>query len=212
MNAMLPNLQPLPDKMAHLPIDRRGYPVPWFVAMVNGEPEFRLADPEKYIRAVKEKLCWVCGGQLGRYMVFVIGPMCGINRTTSEPPCHRECALYSVQNCPFLTKPNMVRRENDLPPESGDPGGHMIKRNPGVSLVWTTESYSLFNDGHGMPLIEVGPPHHTEWFALGKPATRDQVVEAVETGLPALARLCDTAEDRAELARRKAEIEKMYPM
>src|SRR5437763_12378791 len=81
-------LTKLPDRIAALPVFR-GYPVPWFVAYPNGpegEPEFRTFDPKKWIAAVQEKRCWVCGQQLGAYLAFVLGPMCGITRTTSEPP------------------------------------------------------------------------------------------------------------------------------
>lgn len=78
------DLESLPVRMRTLPIDERGYPVPWFVAWVDGKPEFRAMDPNKFRRAIKEKLCWVCGNQLGVYMVFVAGCMCGINRTSTE--------------------------------------------------------------------------------------------------------------------------------
>jgi hypothetical protein len=97
--------------MRHLPIDERGYPVPWFVAWLpDGKPEFRAMDRTKWFRAIREKLCWVCGGKLGVNVCFVAGPMCGINRTSSEPPSHLECARYSSRNCPFLNNPRMVRR------------------------------------------------------------------------------------------------------
>jgi hypothetical protein len=34
---------------------------------------------------------------------FVVGPMCGINRNSAEPPSHKECAQWSARNCPFLS-------------------------------------------------------------------------------------------------------------
>src|SRR6266478_9619881 len=90
---MKEGLTELPRRMRSLPLDERGYPVPWFVAWVDGKPEFRASSREKFRDAVKKRLCWVCGEQLGVYMVFVAGCMCGINRTTSEPPCHLVCRL-----------------------------------------------------------------------------------------------------------------------
>jgi hypothetical protein len=51
--------------MSDLPVDERGFPVPWFVAWFDGKPEFRAMDGLKWIRAVREHLCWVCGGRLG---------------------------------------------------------------------------------------------------------------------------------------------------
>src|SRR5215831_3288717 len=107
-------LTELPRRLKALPVDARGYPVPWFVAWHDGVPDFRIADTAKWRRAVRERRCWVCGDRLGRYLAFVIGPMCGINRTTTEPPLHRECAEWSVMNCPFLVRPHAKRRENGI--------------------------------------------------------------------------------------------------
>ncbi len=180
-----PELEALPERMADLPVDKRGYPVPFFVQWINGEPEFRAMDPLKWRRAVREKLCWVCGGKLGRYKTFVLGPMCGITRTTSEPPCHKECARWSARNCPFLARPHMVRREDEVT-ATAVVAGYAIKRNPGVSLLWTTDSYSLFDDGNGRPLITVGDFDSIEWWAEGKVATRAQVQNSIAGGYPIL--------------------------
>ena len=204
------DLEPVPLRMAHLPIFR-GYPVPWFVGWVDGVPEFRAADFEKRTAAIKKHLCWVCGGSLGRYQVFVIGPMCGINRTTAEPPSHRECAVYSARNCPFLSKRQMTRRTNDLP-EVRAAAGHSFDRNPGVTLLWTTTYFSLFGDGRGGTLIEVGDPLSVEWYRQGRAATRAEVAHSVETGLPLLEKLCDgKPDDLAELNRRAKGLEALYP-
>jgi hypothetical protein len=103
--AIRPELEALPSRMKTLPVDERGYPVPWFVDWVDGKPEFRAMDGNKWESAVRYRLCWVCGGTLGVNKSFVAGPMCGINRTSAEPPCHLECATWSARNCPFLKNP-----------------------------------------------------------------------------------------------------------
>ena len=121
----------LPPRMGDLPIDpERGFPVPWFVEWIDGKPEFRVMSGAKWARAVRDKLCWVCGKQLGGYLCFVLGPMCGITRTTSEPPCHRECAQWSARFCPFLSRPHMTRRGEEQLEEMGaeSPGGFALKR------------------------------------------------------------------------------------
>lgn len=208
-NTLRPDLEPLPDRLKGLPV-HRGYPVPWFVAWIDGVPEFRAADGSKFRRAVREKLCWVCGEHLGKFVCFVAGPMCGINRTSGEPPCHLECAQWSARNCPFLSKPQMVRRENDLPEESTSRVGH-IARNPGVTLLWITKDYTLFSDGNGGALIRMGEPERVEWYALGKPATREQIEESIAGGignLEAMAREQDGAME--ELAKAKARFEESY--
>jgi hypothetical protein len=182
-----PELEALPTRMRSLPVDERGYVVPWFVDWENGKPEFRAMDPEKWVQAVRFKKCWVCGERLRRLMTFVAGPMCGINRTSSEPPCHLECAIWSARNCPFLSNPEAVRRtdetiHNDLPCI----GGMGLKRNPGVTMLWSTKDYSIFDDGKGGRLIQMGEPEHVEWYANGKIASREQVQASIDSGLPAL--------------------------
>ncbi len=186
---MRTELEPLPERMKGLTIDERGYPVPWFVAWVDGKPEFRAMDQRKYVRAIREKLCWVCGGKLGVWVAFTAGPMCGINRTSSEPPSHLECARWSSRNCPFLNNPHMVRREDETlnnPKLREEAAGICITRNPGVAMIWVTRQFEVFNDGNGKPLIAMGEPESVEWWACGRPATRDEVIRSVDSGLPNL--------------------------
>lgn len=185
------DLSTLPARMKSLPIDERGYPIPFFVAYVDGKPEFRAMDMAKFLAAIKQKLCWVCGEKLGVHVAFVAGPMCGINRTSPEPPSHRECAEWSAINCPFLNNPRAVRREDDdhnnqkfreMAP------GFAITRNPGVAMVWITREFDVYNPGIGGPgyLIEMGEPEEVLFFREGRKATRAEVVESVESGLPKL--------------------------
>lgn len=183
-----PTLPPMPPRIARLPrCPKRLIPVPWFVAWLpTGEPEFRMADPEKFVLAVRDRRCWVCGEPLGRNMTFTLGCMCGINRNSAEPPCHLDCAEYSVKACPFLTKPHMTRREDDFTEAVGvDPPGEFIKRNPGVTLLWTTRTYRPFRDRGGY-LIEIGDPEHLSFWREGRRASRREVLDSVGSGLPLL--------------------------
>lgn len=180
-----PDLPPMPYRIASLPADPvRGYPVPWFVAWVDGKPEFRMADGEKLRRAVREKLCWVCGEKLGRNMAFLVGPMCAVNRISAEPPSHRDCAEYAVKACPFLSKPQMDRRENDLP-EGGTCAGMMIRRNPGVSLIWMTREYTPIRDGNGF-LFRIGEPDELTLWREARKATAEEIRQSFDSGLPTL--------------------------
>lgn len=213
------DLSTLPDRMRDLPIAANGWIVPWFVARLeSGEPEFRAADYSKWVRAVRQQLCWVCGRRLGKHLAFVIGPMCAINRTTAEPPCHRECARWSARNCPFLTRPHMRRREAGMPEEAVDAPGCGLSRNPGVAMVWVTYGYHLFEDQNRRPLIRMYDPVEVEFYTEGRPSTRAEVEESVRTGLPFLedlAREEPKPEDQRaaleELAQRRQELEKLYP-
>lgn len=197
-----PELPPMPPRIAALPLDDRGYPIPFFVAYIDGKPDFRVADPDKVVACVKCRLCWVCGQGLGRNLAFPIGPMCTVNRTTAEPPSHRDCALWSAIACPFLSRPHAHRREDELTEaNAGNVAGEMIKRNPGVTAVWVTRSYELFPDGTGKVLFEVGPPVEVTWWREGRRATRTEVMEAIESGIPLLRAVCQNPTEVLELAR-----------
>jgi len=201
-----PDLEPLPIRMRGLAIDDRGYPVPWFVAWHDGKPEFRAADASKLRLAIRDRLCWVCGHSLGVHMTFVIGPMCGINRTSAEPPSHLECARWSARNCPFLSNAARKRREDEVVNIENfqrDSAGLAIARNPGVTLLWTTKGYRPFGDGAGKILIRIGEPESIEFFKDGRQATRAEIDESVRTGLPILA---DAAKSEGEDA--EAELER----
>jgi hypothetical protein len=197
----------LPRRMMGLPRDDRGWIVPWFVDWREGQPVFPAFDPHKFRRAVKRdhRLCWVCGEKLGRTLVFVIGPMCAINRVTSEPPCHRDCAEYSMQVCPFLANPRMGRV-----PESKifggaivEPGGKMDPRNPGVMIEWPTQDYRIFQTPTG-PLIQFeAPTARVVWWTLGREATGQEAADAFVAGGQKLLATASTEGDSAivELAR-----------
>jgi hypothetical protein len=186
--------------MKRLPLDHRGFPVPWFVATLdNGERDFRVADERKKVIAIRKRLCWVCGEPLGRFKAFVIGPMCAVNRVTSEPPCHLDCAEFSAKGCPFLTRPRMRRNEKDLPTEAVDAPGIAISRNPGVACIWVCETFTRFAVDNGW-LIRLGEPTRIRWFAEGHDATREQVMTSIESGYPLLKELADQEGAEAQRA------------
>lgn len=185
MNPLRPNLPELPAQMRSLPVDERGYPVPMFVEWIDGKPDFRIMSASFYERATRLDLCWICGARRPRKFAFVIGPMCAINRISSEPPSCVECADFSARACPFLTMPKMRRREAGLPTEHFSAGGVGIKRNPGVALVWITGGFRLVFPPNGM-LFEVGEPREVRWYAEGRPATRAEVLASIESGKPEL--------------------------
>ena len=182
-----------PERIKRLPVDPdRGYPVPWFVAWVDGKPEFRVADARKYARAVREKLCWVCGERLGRHVAFVIGPMCAINRVSAEPGSHRDCAEFSARACPFLSKPAMTRREDHLPAEVKRDsyfGGVGLAHNPGGTLLYLPMDFARIPDGRGGHLFKLGEPLAVEWYTLGRRATRAEAAELLHTGALRLRKL-----------------------
>jgi hypothetical protein len=216
MNDLRQALEKPTARIAALP-RFNGYPVPWFTGYVNGEPEPRSADPVKFMKAIAESLCWVCGQKIeGSVRTFVIGPMCTVNRITSEPPCHLECAQWSVRNCPFLKDPNFSRRPMGVgrgaqEGELHDAPGTMLLRNPKVSCLWSTRMFRRFKTGKGF-LLNIGPPTATEWWTCARPATRIEVEQSLGEGLPTLLEMCNGEGDEHELRRLVKEAEKFFPI
>jgi hypothetical protein len=180
----------LPEHMRGLPVDHRGFPVPWFVPWVDGEPHFPAADARKFTEATKHGKCWVCGGTMGKFRAAVIGPMCALNRTIAEPQSHVECARFSARRCPFLANPRMGRvPDHKQPDDVRDPPGVALRRNPGACAVWIERQPSMqFYTGNGF-LFKLGEPDAVEWYANGREAFREEVLMSIKTGLPALMEL-----------------------
>lgn len=202
----------MPKRIQSLPIDPKwNLPVPWFVQWINGKPEFPVMDGKKWVKAVSDELCWICGKPINGPMAFVIGPMCGINRTSAEPPSDLLCALYAAQTCPFLVTPKMKRMDVDHL-GTVDAPGIALKRNPGCCAVWITKSYDIIHAPNG-PLIRIGEPQQIHWFAEGRKATRDEIMESIESGLPFLQNIAreDGPDAEAELVRMTKVLERLLP-
>lgn len=210
----------LPQSMRSLPLDSRGFPVPWFVqwfgddgqptAFGKGKPDFRCVDARKVGIAVVERRCWICGGKLGRWLAFAVGPMCVVTRTTSEPPSHRACAEFAAMACPFLTQPKMRRNEVERHPDRIEAPGMHLEHNPGATAIYMATSFTPFRADGGY-LYRMGDPASVEWYASGRRATRAEIVDALGKGLPFLRGIARQDGDEAELDKMLAEAMKLLP-
>ena len=205
LNASISHI-PIPKRMKHLPISDTGFLTPWFVPRdQNGQPVPQAADPAKRHRAYRNSLCWCCGQALGIHMAFILGPMCLVNRVTAEPASHRECAEYAVRACPFLSKPRMKRNPTTPTEHKVPSAGIMIERNPGVVLIWMTRFYKPFRDRDGGVLFSVGEPDEVLFYSEGRIATRAEVLESINSGLPILREIASREGHSAV-----AELDKQY--
>jgi hypothetical protein len=202
--------------MGHLPVAPSGYVVPWFVSKLDdGSYDFRAFDWPKLKRAVQQKLCWLCGQSLGRRLAFTIGPMCIVNHVTSEPPSHRDCAEYAVRACPFLTQPRMRRNEVDLPEGAIEPAGMHLSRNPGAVAIYMTLGYRPFQPDPRKAglLFNLSEPLEVMFYREGRRATRAEVLESIDSGMPHLRRAA-FAEGHAavmQLERQYTDARKLLP-
>jgi hypothetical protein len=67
----------------------------------------------------------------------------------------------------------------------------MIKRNPGVALIWTTKKYKLYENNGGVLFRLISEPEHCKWFCEGREATREEVLHSIETGKPILMKIAE---------------------
>ena len=194
-------LPELPSNMKQLPRDDVGRPIPFFVAYVDGKPDFRIVDPPKLIACVVKQLCWVCGERLNRLRhstvprgTFVAGPMCVVNGTSAEPPSHAACAEWSAKACPFLTRPAKERRIGGLDAINVErSGGVMLDRNPGVTALIDSERWSFHQvsadpeiNSQGGVLCRFSRVASIRWMKEGVNASPHDVMKALDEGLPAL--------------------------
>jgi hypothetical protein len=137
--------------------------------------------------------------------------MCVVNRVTSEPPSHRDCAEYAAQVCPFLTRPRQKRDKKDMP-VIGGVAGIPIDRNPGAVCLYETPKATPFKALAGT-LFQLGPPDQIDWWASGRKATRAEIETSIETGYPQLFDMAvkDGPEAIAELERMKAQAMQLLP-
>jgi ferredoxin len=197
----MPSLPIMPRRIARLKQSDRGYPVPWFVQWFNedgqpcptgeGKPDFRVVGPDRIAKAYRFDRCWICGQTIvNSAKVFVIGPMCVVNRVTSEPPSHRDCAEFAVRACPFMLNPREKRSLKNMPEGTAQPAGIHLDRNPGAMTLYQTGSYKPFRAGDGV-LFRLGRPIKVDWYSQGRRATRAEIEESVNSGLPHLMRLAN---------------------
>ena len=179
-------LPELPEGMKNLPVAENGYPVPWFTPIVDGKPDFRAADGNKIVMAIKQRRCWICGKKLpyvGQEVGFVVGPMASLNQISAEPPSHLECARFAVRACPFLARPHAKRRTVENMAEGfTDPPGIMLDHNPGVTAIWFVTDWVLVRgDDQGGILFHMEQfTTRVEWYTEGRPATRQEVKAAIQ--------------------------------
>lgn len=136
----------IPEFLAHLPVEERGYPVPYFVPWVNGKPFFKAASEEKHLICYKNKLCGICGKKIksGEFC-FVGGPQALKNKCSSEAHTHFRCAKYALQVCPYLFHQKSDRK--------WDGDGHdlnkdvMILDKPEAMYIMVSNKVEWYNDG-----------------------------------------------------------------
>jgi hypothetical protein len=80
----------------------------------------------------------------------------------------------------------MVRREDGLPDNINFGAGTALLHNPGVTLLWFANTYEVERHPEGYLFHFLTRPRAAEWWTEGRPATREEVLAAIDRGLPLL--------------------------
>ena len=96
---------PLPEKMQHMEVDERGFPVPFIVLRdKEGKPKFTANDTVKVAFCRTKKMCAICGKAMFKDMWVAGGVLSAFHPqgVYIDTPVHRECGEYALQVCPYL--------------------------------------------------------------------------------------------------------------
>lgn len=162
------NITP-PKRMAALPKDPRGYPIPVLVYIdSDGKPDFRTTDIRKWIHAAKSRTCGICGEVMGRKIAFIGGPLTAKNRYFTDFAMHRDCAEYAVQVCPFIAARNFKYAE-EYKEEEGVikvVSSTMSAQRPTKFIVGITTSYEILRTDEGF-VVRAGEWDELVWWENG---------------------------------------------
>lgn len=117
---------PLPESLAARPWDeRRKVPVPLMNMRpvdIEGNPgavpgdegvewvaDFTAIYAPTVYKCGRDRLCGLCGADLGYWVGFLGGPKSHANRAYIDPPAHVECLEAALRLCPHIAAPNHQR-------------------------------------------------------------------------------------------------------
>lgn len=150
----------IPDFLSHLPVDERGYPIPYFAPVVNGKPDFRLLDKEKFDICTQYNKCAVCGRKLLKKLYyFIAGPQGAKNKISTDPPMHKECSGFSLAACPHLHFEKAERRQINLPNGTVVDNPTQVLEKPSTMFLICADSFKVINNKAlpGSKLIKYNP-------------------------------------------------------
>lgn len=111
-----------------------------------------------------QRLCWICGQPLFDVLAFIGGPKSAEHRIFADAAMHVECAVYTVQVCPFIADPNYQRRAFEHL-GTAHPGQDSAK--PDRSCVFVTNDYKIAKTTGGW-LFHPAPAKEIQWWKDGK--------------------------------------------
>lgn len=182
----------IPHRMALLPRDRRGYPIPWIVQRdLTGRAFFTMNDAERVVVSGKRKVCGICGQKLGRDIWLVGGPGSALHKHGAylDPPMHKACAVYALKVCPYLASRYTGRIDQALLKHGKWPPHMrviveeaMLPQQPPFMVLARTDKVSFTStEPGGVRFIPKRPWLDVEFWVLGQRITEPDARERLIT-------------------------------
>jgi hypothetical protein len=96
---------PIPEPLRHLPLDPRGFPIPYNVLVdKKGVAHFKVNDEQKARQCLALGLCHVCGKPYGEDRWLIGGHLSAFHErgAFNDAPVHHLCGEFALQVCPYL--------------------------------------------------------------------------------------------------------------
>lgn len=182
---------PIPLWMKKLPIDKRGYPVPYIAFIDDSDnPQFTISDEYKRQFVIRKDKCAICGNKLLRYRALVGGPASAFLEESAylDPPMHPDCCRYALKVCPYLAAPSYIRRINDKKLDKANASGIAVLSDPTVDddrpkvfvmVIYTKQKYVMGNHfGLTKNLVQYIKPRKpyidVEYWVHGKSISKEE--------------------------------------
>jgi hypothetical protein len=182
----------VPERIARLPRDPRGYPIPWNVLREGDTAFFTINDDRRAWEALRKGLCPICGERLGRYLWFVGGP-----RSAFDPggcyldlPGHRDCMEFALMTCPYLAMPKYLGRIDVVHPEKLPPQAKllldetMIRDRPEIFVAVACTRIEANDRGPLQPYLKpVAPFLDWTYWRHGRQITEEEAMPFLRAAL-----------------------------
>ena len=176
----------MPERIAALDRDHRGYPIPFVVFReLDGRPDFVVNDATRTWQAALEELCHICGQELEtRQPWFGGGPgnalLNGDVAVYIDGPAHHDCLRYALQACPHLAgqllKPVQLQAVTQRLAGQGvrTVDNTVIAGVPAVFVAVQAHVYRADRRGDHLVYEVLKPFRKVEYWAKGELLPRDE--------------------------------------
>lgn len=80
----------------------QGFVIPYSILVVNGIPDFKTSDSERWLECATKRLCAICGARLDYWAWYIGSDTAADAGLFIDLGMHEECAFYSASVCPFI--------------------------------------------------------------------------------------------------------------